>query len=125
MDLFTWENLVTLCMLVFLQAVLGFDNLLYISIESKRVAEDRQAYVRKLGIGIAIGLRIVLLLVVIKAVAYLDTDWFILPYKGFLEGAFDFHSIILLVGGVFIIYTAMKEIFHMMAIEDIEEQKEK
>ena len=35
-DLFTLENLGTLLMLCFLQAVLGFDNLLYISIESFR-----------------------------------------------------------------------------------------
>ena len=36
-DLFTISNFMTLCMLTLLQAVLGFDNLLYISIESKRV----------------------------------------------------------------------------------------
>ena len=35
-DLFTIENLANLGVLIFLQAVLGFDNLLYISIESKR-----------------------------------------------------------------------------------------
>ena len=35
--LFSLENLFTLIMLILLQAVLGFDNLLYISIESKRV----------------------------------------------------------------------------------------
>ena len=34
--LFTLENLWTLAMLIVLQMVLGFDNLLYISIESKR-----------------------------------------------------------------------------------------
>ena len=43
-DLFTLENLGNLIMLCFLQAVLGFDNLLYISIESQRapVAQQRQ-----------------------------------------------------------------------------------
>ena len=45
MDIMTVENLMTLVMLIFLQAVLGFDNLLYISIESKRVPEDRQQFV--------------------------------------------------------------------------------
>ncbi len=48
--LFTIDNLISLGMLTLLQAVLGFDNLLYISIESKRVAEEEQAYVRKIGI---------------------------------------------------------------------------
>lgn len=35
MDLFTMENVLNLGVLIFLQAVLGFDNLLYISLESK------------------------------------------------------------------------------------------
>ena len=55
LDLLTLENLFTLLMLVLLQAVLGFDNLLYISIESKRVEKASQAKVRRLGIMLAIG----------------------------------------------------------------------
>ena len=53
-DIFTIENLFTLAMLILLQAVLGFDNLLYISIESKRVEVTQQARVRRIGIGLAI-----------------------------------------------------------------------
>jgi len=45
------ENIATLGALVLLQAVLGFDNLLYVSLESKRAPADRQAAVRKMGIG--------------------------------------------------------------------------
>ena len=37
------DHIMTLLMLTLLQAVLGFDNLLYISIESKRVQQDKQA----------------------------------------------------------------------------------
>ena len=48
------ENLLTLGLLVLLQAVLGFDNLLYISLESKRAPAERQSYVRNLGIGVAV-----------------------------------------------------------------------
>ena len=48
------DNLVSLVLLVLLQAVLGLDNLLYISLESKRAPADKQAMVRKLGIGIAV-----------------------------------------------------------------------
>jgi len=47
MDVFTLDNLVSLAMLTLLQAVLGFDNLLYISLESKRAPAHRQAYVRQ------------------------------------------------------------------------------
>ena len=55
--LFTIENLGTLFMLIALQLVLGFDNLLYISIESKRAPLERQSFVRKFGIGLAVVLR--------------------------------------------------------------------
>ena len=61
-------NLFTLLMLFVLQAVLGFDNLLYISIESGRVPEASQKRVRQIGILLAIALRIVLLFVVVKAI---------------------------------------------------------
>ncbi|MEM8567155.1 MAG: tellurium resistance protein TerC, partial [Bacteroidota bacterium] len=43
------ENIFTLLMLILLQAVLGFDNLLYISLESKRAPLDQQKRVRTLG----------------------------------------------------------------------------
>ena len=55
--------------------MLGFDNLLYISIESKRVPEDRQSFVRKVGIGLAIFFRIALLFVVIKLIARLQESF--------------------------------------------------
>ena len=52
------ENLFTLFFLILLQAVLGFDNLLYISLESKKAPKDQQAMVRKVAIGIAVFFRI-------------------------------------------------------------------
>ena len=48
----TLDNLMTLGMLILLQAVLGFDNLLYVSLESKRAPAAKQAMVRRLGIGL-------------------------------------------------------------------------
>ena len=47
--LFSFNNLFTLAMLTLLQAVLGFDNLLYISLESKRAPHEKQSMVRRLG----------------------------------------------------------------------------
>ena len=119
-NLFTIDNLFTLAMLILLQAVLGFDNLLYISIESKRVAEDRQAYVRRVGIALAIILRIVLLFVLMSAIQYFQEPFFSVDLKGILEGTVNVHAFIVLVGGVFIIYTAIKEIMHMLAVDDLE-----
>ena len=122
-NLFTIDNLFTLAMLTLLQAVLGFDNLLYISIESKRVAPERQAYVRRMGIALAIILRIVLLFVVMSAIQYFQNPFFSLNLTGVLEGDVTVHSFIVLLGGVFIIYTATKEIFHMLAVDDIEKSE--
>ena len=68
-ELFTVGNLITLLMLVLLQAVLGFDNLLYISLESKRVPADQQSFVRRLGIGLAMILRIVLLVILLQPIS--------------------------------------------------------
>ncbi|MEM1317857.1 MAG: tellurium resistance protein TerC, partial [Pseudomonadota bacterium] len=118
LDLFTIENLFTLLMLVLLQAVLGFDNLLYISIESKRVALKDQARVRRMGILMAIALRIVLLFVVTQAISYFQEPLFQANFPGIVEGDVNGHSLIVLFGGAFIIYTAMKEIMHMLAVHD-------
>jgi len=115
------ENIFTLLMLVLLQAVLGFDNLLYISLESKKAPEAAQKSVRKKGILIAIVLRIVLLFVLVSII-----DFFKEPFSfltGHLDGIADFafngHSIIVLIGGGFIIYTAIKEIWHMISLQDL------
>jgi len=43
-------------------------------------------------------------------------------FEGILEGAFNGHSLIVLAGGVFILYTAIKEISHMMTIEDLDHE---
>ncbi|MCP5083141.1 MAG: tellurium resistance protein TerC [Alphaproteobacteria bacterium] len=118
--LFSVENWFTLAMLVLLQAVLGFDNLLYISIESKRVPVERQAYVRRLGIALAIILRIVLLFVLVQAVQYFQDPFLKIHYDGLIKISANVHSFIVLFGGAFIIYTAIKEIFHMLAVDDLE-----
>ncbi len=154
--LFSVEALGVLVSLIFLQAVLGFDNLLYISIESQRAPADKQSMVRKLGIGIAVLLRLVLLFVIMRLLAGFidplfaiadsmgagageaieaahgsendgkaygaeyntvgpDTPVFSLPY---ISGAFNLKAIIFLFGGAFIMYTAVKEINHLLAIDD-------
>lgn len=118
-ELFTIENLFTLLMLIALQAVLGFDNLLYISIESKRAPKASQRKVRQWGIGLAIVLRIILLFVVMQAIELFQDELFKIDLFGLFEGTFTGHSLIVLLGGAFIIYTAVKEIAHMLAVHDI------
>ena len=121
-DLFTIENLANFGVLIFLQAVLGFDNLLYISIESKRAPASDQAAVRKWGILIAVALRIVLLFSMIKLIESLTEPFFHLDIPGIIEGSFNFATIVFIFGGGFIMYTAVREISHMLSIDDLEHE---
>jgi len=118
-ELLTIENLANFGVLIFLQAVLGFDNLLYISIESKRAPEAQQAGVRKWGILIAVALRVVLLFAMIKLIAMLTEPFFHINLPGVIEGSFNFATIVFLFGGGFIMYTAVREISHMLAVDDL------
>ncbi len=124
-ELLTLDNLFTLLMLTLLQAVLGFDNLLYISLESKRAPADKQAYVRKVGIALAVIFRLVLLFVLLEVIEYFQNPMFSLTFEGIAEGTFNLHAIIVLFGGAFILYTAVKEIYHMMLLGDDEESDRK
>jgi len=114
--MFTVEHLVTLGMLILLQSVLGIDNLLYIAIESKRAKVSEQKKVRWLGIGIAIFLRVILLFLLINIItAFQNTLFSIDTY--FVSGSFDLHSLVVIFGGVFIMYTATVEIIHMLTLD--------
>jgi predicted tellurium resistance membrane protein TerC len=121
-NLFTVENFTTLLVLTALETVLGFDNLLYITIEAKRVAPAQQAYVRKVGTVLAIGLRIVLLFVVLQLIAMFQASWFKVDLP-FFHGDFNGHSLIVLLGGLFLINTALKEIRHMLTVNDLEHEE--
>ena len=120
------ENLVTLGLLVLLQAVLGFDNLLYISLESKKAPEEKRKKVRQIGIGIAIALRIVLLFILVAVIDFFQEPFSFLTgeVKDVVKYAFNGHSLIVLAGGAFIMYTAIKEIWHMIGIGDLEHDPE-
>ena len=120
-ELLTIEALFTLFMLILLQAVLGFDNLLYIAIESNKVGDPKDAQkVRKYGIAIAVILRIVLLFLIVKLFALLAEPLFGVHFGNILSGEFTAQALITLVGGGFIIYTAIKEIHHLLQVDHIE-----
>ena len=114
----------TLVMLIVLQVVLGFDNLLYIALESKKAPKERQEYVRKLGISIAIVLRLVLLFILVNLVENFKNP-LIKISSDFLKLNMNLHSLIILFGGGFILYTSIKEIWHMIILEFKEVSNEK
>lgn len=118
-NLFTIDSLITFLILTALETVLGFDNLLYISIESKKVDPAQEARVRRLGILLAIGLRILLLFVVLQLIAtFQEPIWE--AHTWFFDVAVSGHSLIVLFGGIFLIYTAIKEIWHMIGTHELE-----
>jgi len=120
-ELLTLEALFTLFMLILLQAVLGFDNLLYIAIESNKVGDPKDAQkVRKYGIAIAVILRIVLLFLIVNLFSLLAEPLFGIHLGNFIVGEFTMQALITLVGGGFIIYTAIKEIHHLLQVDHIE-----
>ena len=123
-ELFTVGALTTLLILTALETVLGFDNLLYISIEAKRVAPEHQARVRRIGTMLAILLRIVLLFVVLALIQVFQAPWVEVNVP-WLHGKFSGHALIVLAGGLFLIKTAMTEIRHMLVIDDFAHEKPK
>lgn len=125
MDTLTLSNFLTLGMLVMLQLVLGFDNLLYISLESKKAPAERRSFVRQVGIGLAIVLRIVLLFVLVSVIDLFQDPIFGVHAEGVLVAEVNIHSLIVLFGGGFILYTATKEIWHMVSLEENEQLEAK
>lgn len=117
-DLFTLSGFFTLLMLLLLQAVLGFDNLLYITIESKRTGEHASK-VRKWGIGLAMLFRVVLLIVIVSLFGVLAEPLFSIDIPRVLDGEFTLQALVTLAGGGFIIYTAIKEIHHLLTVDKI------
>ncbi len=126
-EFFTIANFIDLLLLIALQAVLGFDNLLYISLESQRAPLEKQKQVRFWGICLAVVFRIVLLFLLLKMISAFQQQLFKIDWEGVIYADFNLHAIIVLFGGVFILYTAMKEILHMMNLEEVhaEERSQK
>ena len=116
-------TLFTLLMLILLQAVLGFDNLLYISLESKRAPVNERAKARNWGIGLAVALRIVLLFALVKVMDFFTDPIYTANFSWF-TGSFSVENFIVLVGGAFLLYTATKEILHMIAVDNFDADDE-
>jgi len=113
-------DIFTLIMAIVLQAVLSIDNMLYISFTSKNATPEKAQSVRNIGIIIAIILRVVLLFVFVFILSKYTDPLFDIQGNNIFTGDFTLHGLIELVGGAFIIYTALKEIWHMLTIEDFD-----
>ncbi len=101
-----------LAALLTLEIVLGVDNVVFISILANRLPEGQQDRARRVGILGAGGMR-VLLLLAISWIITLENELFEVFERGFSG-----KDLILLAGGLFLIYKATKEIHHKLEGED-------
>lgn len=98
-----WVALVTL---IAMEVVLGIDNLIFISILSNKLPEAQREKARKLGIGAALVMRLLLLSTVAMIVKLTQ------PVFTMLGHAFSWRDLILIAGGLFLVWKATKEIHH-------------
>ena len=100
------EVIVPLATLISLEVILGIDNIIFISILSDKLPEEQRPKLRKLGIFLAMFLRLGLLAIV-AWIMKLDKPLFTV-----LENQISGKDIILLVGGTFLLYKSTIEIYH-------------
>jgi predicted tellurium resistance membrane protein TerC len=108
----TPEGWVALATLVAMEVVLGIDNLIFISILSNKLPEAERARARRLGIGAALIMRLLLLATVSYIVHLTD------PVIAVAGLSFSWRDLILLAGGLFLVWKATKEIHHTVDPED-------
>ncbi len=103
-----WISLVTLTLL---EIVLGIDNVIFISILAGKLPAEQQAKARKLGLMAALVTRILLLLG-LTWVMGLTKPWFSIPQLPLMKEALPIsgRDLILIVGGLFLIFKSVKEV---------------
>ncbi|MEE2640492.1 MAG: TerC family protein [Planctomycetota bacterium] len=122
MEWLTFENSSDLLVLCLMEIVLGIDNIVFIAIVTSRLPQQQRSKARKIGLLLALGMRI-LLLSTINIIANLEEAVFKLTQLGIPEGwlpaeaeefalvnGISWRDIVLLVGGLFLITKSVLEI---------------
>ncbi|MGK2851710.1 MAG: TerC family protein [Candidatus Limnocylindrales bacterium] len=110
--LLTPESLVALLTLTVLEIVLGIDNIIFISILVQRLPADRRDQARLIGLGLAMGMRILLLLTI---------SWIVgltAPALTLAGNEFSWRDLILIAGGLFLLWKATTEIHESLEGEE-------
>ncbi|MBL0407015.1 TerC family protein [Microvirga aerilata] len=107
---FTWLSdptaLVALATLIVMEVVLGIDNLIFISILTNKLPEHQRSKARRIGIGLALILRLGLLGTIAIIVTLTE------PLFTAFDHGFSWRDLILIGGGLFLVWKATKEIHH-------------
>lgn len=109
-----WISLVTL---IFLEIVLGIDNLVFISITTNRLPEEKQHIGRKLGLAGALIMRIIFLCFA-SYLVHMTTPIFTLDFGAYHHGL-SVRDLVLLIGGAYLIYKGISEIVDMLRLTEV------
>lgn len=107
------DALISLITLTILEVVLGIDNVIFVSIIMGRLPKSNQLQARRIWMITGIGVRILLLLALGWLISQKGKPLFELFGKGF-----DLASLVMLAGGLFLIYKTVKEIHHKLEGEE-------
>lgn len=100
-----WIALLTL---TFLEIVLGIDNIIFISIVTGKLPEEKRKKATRIGLFLAMFMRIALLFGITLLIA-MKAPWFSIDF-GWFSGSFTGQAMVLFLGGLFLIYKSTKEI---------------
>ncbi|HEX8213551.1 MAG TPA: TerC family protein [Longimicrobium sp.] len=106
--LFSGEALIALATLSLLEIVLGIDNLVFLTILSGKLPPEQQPRARKIGLGLALGMRVALLLVITWIIGLTRPLFTVLGQE--ISG----RDLILLIGGLFLLAKSTTEIHHKL-----------
>ncbi|MFC4263364.1 TerC family protein [Ferruginibacter yonginensis] len=111
--LFTSESIISFFVLVLLEVVLGIDNVIFVSIIINRLPANKEKNARRVWMITGIITRSLLLMALGWLLAQKGKPVFTLFNKGF-----DLASLVMLAGGLFLIYKTVREIHHKLEGED-------
>ena len=112
-----YQILISLVTLIALEVILGIDNVIFISILASKLPANQQKKARLYGLILAMALRLGLL-AVISLIMKLDNDLFQIFNKGI-----SVKDLILILGGLFLLYKSATEIYHKMEGEQGNQSK--
>lgn len=110
------QNWIAIATLALLEIVLGIDNLVFIAILTSRLPKERQKLARQLGLALALGTRLILLFSISWIIGLTKP---LFPPFGLLGHEIEVtgRALILFVGGLFLIYKSVGEIYHKVEMK--------
>ena len=117
----TTDAWITLAILIFLEVVLGIDNLVFIALTTNRLPESKQKLGRRFGLIAAMFMRILFLCFASWLVSF-TAPLFYLPFEiGVIDSAISGKDLILFIGAIYLIYKGIAEIKETLSLEDMKE----